>query len=430
MRPLTFSDDKDEEQKWLPGGPQSAVDAFLEFVARHRDVDNTSFGIEDEENEEALLFMFEVGAICRIRWGQNSRNEYRVVTNRGDYRTQASYFVRGGFTALDRHGPWMPDVDSFKRARSAHLRQRAARDAHRGQEAPGGVRDQRGEELRSQFDGSVLRRTHPRELRRRLEVLTYVDGREPTTVAGVTHCGFGNGGGETVNAWFAADGRGLVVTFDHTSALNSSDDARAQAALYDGVPADLLDLVRDVPEADTTLGVSHPDGGTLVAATGIFTFSGPCAMADGLVSRLTEARLGVEDTGVGWLVEGFLAMEDFTPAAVAEAVKWWSAEDIARGFAATAALDHERSATAPLDREAADRFCRIWADAGYNDRWGVHYVLFDSRTLEEAGEDREELLRLIQTLGLERVDAPPGAATGEVWVRTDPRIDAELEHWS
>lgn len=25
---------------------------------------------------------------------------------------------------------------------------------------------------------------------------------------------------------------------------------------------------------------------------------------------------------------------------------------------------------------------------------------------------------------------PPGAAAGEVWVRTDPRIDAELGNWA
>ncbi|MGW1813775.1 hypothetical protein ACWCQM_09425 [Streptomyces sp. NPDC002125] len=137
-----------------------------------------------------------------------------------------------------------------------------------------------------------------------------------------------------------------------------------------------------------------------------------------------------QDTGVGRLLERFLAMKDFTPAAVAEAAEWWSADEVARGFAETAALEEERSATARLDQDALDRFCRIWADSGYDDRWDVHYVLFDSCTLDDAGEARDALLGLIRTLGLELVDAPPGAATGEVWVRTDPRIDAELERWS
>ncbi|MFC5058594.1 DUF6357 family protein [Saccharothrix xinjiangensis] len=417
MRPLTFSDDKDDEQEWLPGGARSAVDAFFEFIARRRDVDNTSFGIEDEENEEALLLMFEVGAICRVKGWQDSRKEYRVVTDHDDYRTQAAHFVSGGFTALDHHGPWLADAADFVRARAAHLRQQGARDAHQSREA-------HGEALRREFDGSVLRRTHPRELRRRLRVLTHVDGREPTTVAGVTHFGFGNGDGDTVDAWFTAEGRGLVLTFDHTSALNAPDDAHARAALYDGVPTDLLDLVKHVPRAGTT--PAHPDGAP-AAATGVFTFSGPCAPSDGLVSRLQATRSGIEATGLNRLLEVFLAPEDFTPAAVAEAARWWSAEDVARGFAAAG---REQPPTAPLDPEAVDRFCRTWADSGYNDRWDVHYVLFDSCTVEEAGEARDEALRVVEALGLERVDTPPAAATGEVWVRTDPRVDAELGHWS
>lgn len=392
MRPLTFSDDKENEQRWVPGGALSAPDAFREFVDRHRADDNATFCVEDEENEEALLLMFDAGTICRVKGAENSRVEYRLVTNGGDYRSHVADFVRGGTAALDRSGPWWPDVAALSRAR-----------------------------LRFEFDGSVLRRTHPRELRRRLGILTVIDGHEPTTIDGVTHFGFGNGG-DTVNAWFTAEGRGLVVTFDHTSPLNFYEDPRAQAALYDGVPADLLALVT---EADTTLEVPHPDGGTVVAATGVFTFSGPCAMADGLVARLQETRLDVRDTGVGWLLEGLLSLEDFTPAAVADEVAWWSAEEIEKGFAAGG-----QEQAAPFDRETVDRFCRIWADSGYNDRWDVHYVLFDSYSIEDAGEARDELLTLVRTLGLERVDAPPGAAGGEVWVRTDPRIDAELERWS
>ncbi|MDX8050700.1 DUF6357 family protein [Lentzea sp. BCCO 10_0798] len=423
MRVLTFSDDEDTEQQWRPSDPQPAVDAFLDFVARHRDAGNSSFCMEDEENEEALLFLFEIAAICRVKGAENPRTEYRVVTSRGDYRTQASHFVSGGFSALDLHGPWFPDAESFLRARSAHLSRRASRDAAR-EEVP----DERGEALRSEFDESVLRRTHPRELRRRLEVLSRVDGHEPVTVDGVTHHGYGNGNGDTVNAWFTAAGRGLVVTFDGSSTLNRADDADAQAALYDGVPADLLALVRNAPDTTTTLNVPHPDGGTQVAATGVFTFSGPCAMAEGLVTCLRETRSGIEDTGVGRLLGDFLAARDFTPGAVAETVTWWSADDIAKGFAA--APERARSETAPLDREAVDRFCEIWADSGYNDRWDVHHVLFDSRTIEEAGEARDDLLSLVETLGLELVDTPPGAASGEVWVRTDPRIDAELGNWA
>ncbi|MBW4717256.1 DUF6357 family protein [Saccharothrix obliqua] len=363
MRPLTFHDGGGDERKWLPGGAQTALEALQEFVDEHEG--DTSVSIKGED-DEALVFSFGAGSISRTK---GARTEYRLVTNRGDYRTQLANFARGGFAALDRHGPWLPDVPGLERAR-----------------------------LRFEFDGSVLRRTHPRELRRRLAVLTYASGREPVSVDGVTHCGFG-----TVDSWFADDGRGLVVTFDPASALVDA------AGLYDGVPADLLGLV--------------PHGSS-VPATGVFTFSGPCAMAEGLVSRLQEAGLGVEDTGVG-LLEGFLAMEDFTPAAVAEAVEGWRAEDVARGFAAVA-----EPARAALDPGAVTSFCRIWADSGYNDRWDVHYVFFDGDAVEDVGEERDELLGLVRALGLERVDGPPGAGSGEVWVRTDPRVDAELARWS
>ncbi|WP_371930312.1 DUF6357 family protein [Streptomyces poriferorum] len=262
-RPLSFSDDKGNEQKWLPGGPRPALDAFREFMDQRRRDGSTSLSIEDEENEEALVLLFDGGAVCRV-----------------------------------------------------------------------------------EFDGSVLRRTHPRDMRHRLEILTRVDGREPATDGEVTHLGFGNG--DTVNAWLAADGRALVVTFDRTSALNPLDHAGAHAAsLYDGVPADLLALVRDVPETETTLNVPHPDGGTLVAATGVFHFSGPCAMADGLVTRLQEAGSDIEDTGVGRLLDGFLVMTDFALATVAAAAEWWSAEDVARGFAETAASGQEQSVAPP-----------------------------------------------------------------------------------
>ncbi|SDH48368.1 hypothetical protein SAMN05216553_12422 [Lentzea fradiae] len=416
MRPLTFSDDKDNEQEWLPGGDQSAENGFLEFVARHQAADNTSFGMMDMAAEEALMFLKDIGAICRVKGWQDGRTEYRVVTGSGDHRTLAAEFARGGFTALDPHGPWLPDAETFLQARAAFREQRvtALRNATQARS--------RDEGIRSEFDRSVLRRTHPRELRRRLEILTRVDGREPVTVSGVTHYGYGTG--NTVNAWFTAEGRGLVLTYDRSSPLVSTKDTHAHAALYDGVPADLLALVKDVPATDTTFNIPHPDGGTLVAATGIFTFSGPCAMADGLVTRLEEDGLDIEATGVTRLLDHFLAARELTPEVLAEAGARWSQEDMAK------ALAPDEAEAAPLDREALTRFCKIWADTGYNDRWDVHYVLFDSRTVEEAGAARDDLLELVRTLGLERVDTPPGAATGEVWVRTDPRIDAELGNWA
>lgn len=45
------------------------------------------------------------------------RVEYGLVDGIGGYRNLVSAFVRGGFAALDHHGPWMSDAAEFERAR-------------------------------------------------------------------------------------------------------------------------------------------------------------------------------------------------------------------------------------------------------------------------------------------------------------------------
>ncbi|MCH1882532.1 DUF6357 family protein [Agrococcus sp. ARC_14] len=383
-RPLTFGDESDDEQQWAPGDELAAHEAFWNFVVDRRSDDNTSFTIEDEVRSEMLGLLLTADTTVRIEMEPERRDGYRVVSDFGEYTAQVSTFVSGGFAALDRHGPWLDDMAAVLGAR-----------------------------LRLEMDESTLRRTHPRELRRRLAVLTRIDGSEPVTTAGITHYGYAADDGSSVDAWFAVDGRGLLVTNDRTSPLAASD-ARAQAALREGVPADLLALAGDAP------------------ATGIFTFAGPCAMADGVVSRLQEEQRGIADTGVERLLEPFLEIESFSPDAVSGVTEWWSDAAIASGFAAAA--DHERAqavdealTAASFDPWAIEVLRLAWATTGYHDAWDVHYVLFDSCSLEEAGETRDELLRAIAKLGLDLVDTPPGAADGEVWVRTDPRTDLALE---
>jgi len=80
------------------------------------------------------------------------------------------------------------------------------------------------------------------------------------------------------------------------------------------------------------------------------------------------------------------------------------------------------------EREARDEVLRIWADNGIVE--DDHYVFFHTDTVAESPEDRAALTVLIETLGLRRLPLPEGAADGEVWVRTDPRIDAEIENWA
>ena len=89
-----------------------------------------------------------------------------------------------------------------------------------------------------------------------------------------------------------------------------------------------------------------------------------------------------------------------------------------------------RAATITTEAAALEEVGRIWGDSGIVDPSNQWYVFFDSHGLDDDRAERAALLVLIEFLGLERVDAPAEAADGEVWVRTDPRLDAELERWS
>ncbi|MCX5138639.1 DUF6357 family protein [Streptomyces sp. NBC_00338] len=89
-----------------------------------------------------------------------------------------------------------------------------------------------------------------------------------------------------------------------------------------------------------------------------------------------------------------------------------------------------RAATITTEAAAIEEVARIWADSGIVDPSDQYYVFFDSHDVGDDRAERAELLKLIEFLGIEGVDAPAEAADGEVWVRTDPRLDAEFERWS
>ncbi|MFE0591572.1 hypothetical protein [Micromonospora echinospora] len=89
-----------------------------------------------------------------------------------------------------------------------------------------------------------------------------------------------------------------------------------------------------------------------------------------------------------------------------------------------------RAATFTTEAAAIEEVARIWADSGIVDPSDQYYVFFDSHGVDDDRAERAELLPLIEFLGLERVDAPAGAAGGEVWVRSDPRLAAECARWS
>lgn len=89
-----------------------------------------------------------------------------------------------------------------------------------------------------------------------------------------------------------------------------------------------------------------------------------------------------------------------------------------------------RAATVTTEAEAIKEVARIWADSGIVDPSNQYYVFFDSHDLGDDRAERAELFKLIEFLGIERVDAPAEATEGEVWVRTDMRLDAAFEQWS
>ncbi|MFE6904955.1 hypothetical protein [Streptomyces erythrochromogenes] len=108
--------------------------------------------------------------------------------------------------------------------------------------------------------------------------------------------------------------------------------------------------------------------------------------------------------------------------------QWFS--DLADLDASPETRGATRAATFTTEAAAIEEVARIWADSGIVDPSDRYYVFFDSHGADDDRAERAELLELIAFLGIERVDAPAGAAGGEVWTRTDARLDAEFARWS
>ncbi|MGN9821409.1 DUF6357 family protein [Streptomyces sp. SD11] len=130
---LSFTDDKGVEKKWQRDSPRTAAAEFWEFVGDRSATDNEVFTIEDEEMGEGIQLHFYADSIARITTlhaGEGGsdpeyRVEYSLVDGISGYRNLVNIFVRGGYAALEEHGPWMSDVAEFERAR----RQRNARES-------------------------------------------------------------------------------------------------------------------------------------------------------------------------------------------------------------------------------------------------------------------------------------------------------------
>ncbi|MFF5899741.1 hypothetical protein ACFY8O_27960 [Streptomyces argenteolus] len=108
--------------------------------------------------------------------------------------------------------------------------------------------------------------------------------------------------------------------------------------------------------------------------------------------------------------------------------QWFT--DLADLDATPEARGAARAATITTEAAAIEAVARIWANAGIVDPSDQFYVFFDSHDADDDRAERAELLTLIEFLGLERVDTPAEAADGEVWVRTETRLDVAYERWS
>ncbi|MEV6677928.1 DUF6357 family protein [Streptomyces erythrochromogenes] len=108
--------------------------------------------------------------------------------------------------------------------------------------------------------------------------------------------------------------------------------------------------------------------------------------------------------------------------------QWFS--DLADLDASPETRGAARAATFTTEAAAIVEVGRIWGDSGIVDPSDQYYVFFDSHDADDDRAERAALLKLIEFLGIERADAPAGSPDGEVWTRTDARLDAEFARWS
>ncbi|CAM3473811.1 DUF6357 domain-containing protein [Occultella aeris] len=346
VRTLTFTDDREVEEKWNPGDDRRAVEAFWEFVADRIGSRNEVFTLEDEALGEGIQLHFYASSLARIATvsddGGEAETKYRVeyglIDDLAHYRAIVRGYVSGGFDALDGLAVWMSDHSEFEEAR----RRRDSPGEHASPAKGYVFRDDAGSE-------QVVLVHRPQE--------AYV----------------------AFSSFFKGRDAGVFTIEDQESGQSVVLMPRK------GVISRAAGAERPRTEF---LKVGHANA-YLPAAMLFFEngFSG--------LSHYGQ-----------WLPS--LGDVDATP------------EE--RGAA--------RAETITTESMAIHEVARIWGDSGIVDPTDQYYVFFDSHSLDDDQAERAELLTLIELLGLERVHAPAEAADGEVWVRTDPRLDVEFEKWA
>ncbi|MFC9932020.1 hypothetical protein [Streptomyces sp. NPDC127190] len=167
----------------------------------------------------------------------------------------------------------------------------------------------------------ALRATPLGEVRRRAAIVDRVAEVAPVEVAGAQRYAWNDGGGQSAVWYFTPDDRALLLTFDHESPLNlyAEDEDTAyplQRSFYDGVPEELLRLVRNQPENYESLNIRDPKSGdTLLYAGGVFWYDGSrWQLPEGLTGYCEREHLDLfNDSGFDYCLDTYLFGRDFTP---------------------------------------------------------------------------------------------------------------------
>ncbi|MFF8018655.1 hypothetical protein [Streptomyces sp. NPDC007929] len=169
---------------------------------------------------------------------------------------------------------------------------------------------------------TALQRTSSADLKRRVTVVHALLTDTPrATVAGAERFAHHNGHGDSAVWYFTADGRILLITQWHKSELNTygdhdeaDEDFAVQESYFDGVPADLVALVRNQPETTESFNISTRLDGSIHSATGVFWFDRVrWRVADGLVEHCRRKNVDLYAESGLCCIGSCLLGEEFTP---------------------------------------------------------------------------------------------------------------------
>ena len=235
-----------------------------------------------------------------------------------------------------------------------------------------------------------------------------------------------------------SDNQGHVVPFE----FQSGPDFQPDTSPFTAFPIALDQFIAEhLDEGDNIFRVDHLESGEWLlidVEAGILSFGDNSGDTEPkfMPYDTTDKR---SDVAIRFAGTGNSALEEMD--------EWTSNRDSLRGHQAaeaerrrreemSASDEHEGNIQSlpPLDQTELDAFCQVWSDTGYveyiNDD-EAYYVLFDTYEYDDVEEsERERALAAISALGLTVVDSRSGQYSGEIWVRTDPRVDKELGLWS